>query len=67
MGAELSAISDGLTKDVADRGSLCLQQTVEDKRIEEHRASLRRGQRERRKAKMMTIHARPTSSPPNVA
>ena len=71
----LRQFADGLTKDMADvlfqqfkhRGKLCLQQTVEDKRIEEHRASLRRGQRERRKAKMIKIHARPTSSLPDVA
>lgn len=51
--------ADGLTKDMLDgffkpRGTICLKETLtEDREKELYRAGLRRGQRERRKARMV--------------
>ena len=52
--------ADGLTKDMPDElfrkfktsGLLCLRETPEDAKLEQHRAALRRAQRERRKFRM---------------
>lgn len=47
-------------------GALCLKETPKDREIEEHRASLRRGQRERRRARMLKSAVTPTLLPSNV-
>ncbi len=54
-------MADGLTKDMVDelfkafksKNALCLKETFQDAQIEAHRAGLRKGQRERRKQRML--------------
>lgn len=61
--------ADGWTEDMVDelfsefksQGMVCLRETVEDRQWEARRADLRRGQRERRKARMIK-NMTPTSS-----
>ena len=65
--------ADGLTKDMLDElfaqfkrtGTLSLVETPADQKLEEHRASLRRAQRERRKIRMKKA-SKPTTSFSNV-
>lgn len=62
-------LADGLTKDMVDElfksfkasNTLCLKETLEDARLEAHRAGLRKGQRERRKSRMKALKANNTN------
>ena len=62
--------ADGLTKDMVDelfrefkrKGKISLKETPEDQKIEEHRAGLRKAQRERRKLRMKASISTPSSS-----
>lgn len=64
-------VADGLTKDMADelllqfkrQGLICLKETDQDKKIEAHRSSLRKAQRERRKLRMQVQKERSTPTP----
>lgn len=56
--------ADVLTKEMVDelfrkfkeKGWVCLKETAEDRKIEEHRSALRKAQRERRKMRMKRLH-----------
>ena len=62
-------LADGLTKDMVDElfksfkanNTLCLKETIEDARLEAHRAGLRKGQRERRKQRMKALKVNNTN------
>lgn len=64
-------VADGLTKDMVDelflqfkrQGLICLKETDQDKKIEAHRSSLRKAQRERRKLRMQVQKERSTPTP----